>query len=216
MRDMRAELEPLSSEAVARIYDALHDLKDTALHNTCLDLLWDRHATPGGDWPTREENIGDPNAQPETGSLGTHVLVGFCSEASARLERPRREDPDHRVSRHLEWSYDTASGPRVFSGWQCTCGRRSDHPCRDQRLTLAWRQARPTARVWPIVMRDIPGAGHGGHQSKQIPHFQVCKYALHAEDPLHAPNAIGMQCLCSGYLGPYNHDAEGDKLLPLY
>jgi hypothetical protein len=205
---MRLELEHLSSEAVAQIYDALHDLKDAVLHEICLDLLWDRHATTGGDWPTREENIGDPNGQPETASLGTHVLVAFCAVGPAN-------DPRHRVARHLAWSYE-AERTREFWGWQCTCGRRTDRENHTSRLTLRWRQARPTARVWPIVMRDIPGAGHGGHQSKQIPHFQVCKYALHAEDPLHAPNTIGMQCLCGGYLGHHNLEGNSDKLLPLY
>ncbi len=214
---MRLELDHLSSEAVAQIYDALHDLKDAVIHRVAMDLLWDRHATVGGEWPTREQDIGDPNGEPETSSLGTHTLVAFCSADPLLGARAGRPDNPHRVAGHLAWAYDADLGERDgavrlrwFEEWQCTCGRRSDHPQRAQRLDLSWRQARPSARVWPVVMRDVPGAG------KPIPHFQVCRFARHAEDPLHAPNPTGMQCLCGAYLGFHSGGTPTDKFLPMY
>lgn len=201
MDAMHLELSALSSEALAQIHDALHDLKDAVIHEVTLDLLWERHATTGVDWPMREATIGNPNDIDRITGLPTHMLRGSCAHGTGV------EDKGHQVARRLCWSYEASRGPRTFSGWQCTCGRRSDRRSRNDSLRIVWRQARANAGVWPCVTISVAG--------RDIPHFQVCKYAAHAEDPGHAPNEIGMQCLCGGYLGRHNSDGS-DKFLPLY
>lgn len=195
---MRLELERLSSEAVAQIYDALHDMRDGPLRKVAMELLWDRHSTSGGDWPTREEEIGNPNGDPVRDSRGTHTLVASCAGSIT-----------HKIWRQLSWSYEDARGTRVFREYQCNCGRRTDGRG-DTLLIIRWRQARPSWRVWPTVMRYVETAG------KEHPYLQVCRFARHVEDPMHAPNSTGMQCLCGAYLGIHNLDGNVDKLLPVY
>jgi hypothetical protein len=49
-----------------------------------------------------------------------------------------------------------------------------------------------------------------------IPYYQVCKEARSVDDADHAPNSIGMQCLCGRYLGVHSHAGNSDKYLPAY
>jgi hypothetical protein len=193
---MRAELEKLSSEAIAQICGALHDLKDGVIRDAAHGILWDRHATPGGEWPVSEQEIGNPNDWDSP--RGKHRVVAHCSKGKAPW------DPLHQVKRMLNWKYQDERGERSLSGLECTCGRRTDLEGRDHRLDLKQRQDEPTARVWPTVMRD------------SIPHYQVCKYARCADDPDHAPNVMGDRCFCGGYLGMHNTGDKTDKFMPAY
>lgn len=220
---MRAELDKLSSEAIAQIYDALHDLKAAIVHTAALDILWDRHATPGGEWEVRDQPIGNPNEEwvewekrevervreqakgaidgwgkPLPSLEPSHRVVAHCSHGKGH------RDQLHQVKRSLNWKYQDERGERTRSGVECTCGRRSDLEGRERRLEFKQRQLEPTARVWQTVMM-------GG-----IPHYQVCKFARCADDPEHAPNTMGDRCLCGGYLGIHNIDDKTDKFMPAY
>ncbi len=211
--DLAEQLALLSSAFLARLYHALDDLVDAPLHAEILNLIWSRHATAGGDWPRRQAEIGDPNARlPEPGVRRLHWLVGYCGAGPS----PKgRDDDDHRGVSHdaghlvVRRLYFVV-GDWTFGGTECTCGRRSDHEItHPQHLRVKWRQATPDVRVWPTRMIEVPGAG------RLIPHFQVCQYAKTADDPDHAPNATGMQCLCGRYLGDHGNEPT-DRLLPAF
>jgi hypothetical protein len=199
---MRAQLSALSSEAIAQVYDALHDCKDVVIHRAATSILWSRHAAvfadPGGKWEELEVELGNPNIDPNSAAWmrprPRHLVVAFCSLAKDQ------HDPIHRVRRTLNWSYNDDRGVRVFSGIECTCGARSS-----DRLFLKRRQVYPTARVWPTVM--MPDG---------IPHYQVCKNARCADDPDHAPDTVGFQCWCGAYLGTHGSGEVSDKFLPAY
>jgi hypothetical protein len=203
---MRVQLDKISSESIAQVYDALHDCKDETIHSVALDILWSRHATvfadPGRKWEEIEMELGNPNdalhedfREPDA-HRRRHLAVWLCALAKDQ------HDPLHQVRRSLNWSYNNDRGARAFVGLECTCGLR-ERPNSISGLDLKLRQVYPTARVWPMVMRD------------GIPHYQVCKRAKCADDPYHAPSALGSSCWCGGYLARHNYSGE-DQFLPAY
>ncbi len=125
---MRIELDRLSSEAIAQIYDALHDLKDSAIHEAAMACLWQRHGHDVNEWPL---------------NYHSSSLIGYCSAGA-----------DHVPVRHLFWEYDLGSKMRKFWEWTCSCGRSTSATALDQKLYIKWRQIRATCRVWPVVVRD--------------------------------------------------------------
>ena len=202
-------LTEIPTRLLARVYNALHDLKDGELHEAILNLIWHRHAAIGGDWPRREDEIGDPNAEYQFAHVerAKHWLVGYCGDGPSPTGRDGivKHDANHQVARKLHLEVDG----RLFDGTECTCGRRRDRESR-ARLSMKWRQVTPDAHVWPWVTLDVPGAG------RPIPHIQVCRFSRGAEDPDHAPNALGMQCLCGAYLGRHHPSGNVDRLLPAF
>ncbi len=183
------ELVTLSSEALARVYDALHDLKDGGLHCAIMDLLWERHGE-SSTWPCLWQDIG--SATP--GPARHHLVVRHCHRGTSD------KDPDHQVRRHLAWSYQDDRGTRAFDEYECTCGGRTDRTSPiGQAIFLRPRQAQASALVWPTVMRD------------GVPHFWICQFARSADDPEHAPGAYGSSCLCTARLGE-----DVAKVLPCY
>lgn len=210
--EMYRELDRLTSEAVAQIYDALHDLKDVHVHAAALEVLWRRHARPGGEWPVRTDTIGDPTRDDFAADFEerpTHELIACC----AGSQGPR--DPRHQVAMHMEWSYLEYRGKRVFAGMQCTCGRRNLHHDGPGALQLRWLQATPSAEVWPIVMVNCPDT-RAPDGIRRVPHRQVCRQAAHALDPWHAPNSVGTACLCGARLGRLDASDQPGKLLAVY
>lgn len=206
--DLRENLSQLPSDVVARILDALHDLKDGELHDACRQIIWSRHASVGGDWPERDADIGpirlvvDGEERELQPRIRSHRIRQFCR--SVRGTKP--DDPAHRVSRMLAWSYVDADGRvRPFRDIECACGASGD------RLHLGRVRCAPfDANVWPTTI--IPGVNNGH------PVSIVCKYAEHAQDPLHAPGEIGERCICGGSLGKWNEWADvpaTDKYLPV-
>lgn len=203
---LRENLSQLPSDVVARILDALHDLKDAELHDACRQIIWSRHATVGGEWPVVAAEIGpiclvvDGSERELQSQIRAHRLRQYCR--TVRGTTP--SDPAHRVARMLDWSYVDADGrPRRFHGIECACGAP------ESRLHIGHVRCAPfEAHVWPTTI--IPGVNNGH------PVFVVCKYAEHAQDPLHAPNSLGDRCLCGGNLGKWNEWADvptADKYL---
>jgi hypothetical protein len=207
MSDIRKELAKLSSESVARIWDALHDLKDGALHNACQAIVWDRHATMGEEWPTSNADIGPISLVVEgiehewQPGIRSHRVRSYCR--TVRGTKP--DDPAHKVARVLDWSYvDVQGRERRFSDMECSCGASGD------RMHLGVVRCTSEANVWPVA--TIPGVNNGH------PVFVVCKYAEHAQDPMHAPSGSGERCICGGSLGKWNEWADTpatDKYLPV-
>jgi|SRR5262245_13916690 len=189
--EMRAELEKLPSGAICQIVNALHELKDGIVGPAALDILWDRHATPGGSWPVVECGVGNPNDW-GSGPRFDHKVVMYCEQGRVP------HDVDHQVKRTLMYEELGGGRPR----FECSCGRRTDRDL-PSRLTVKRAQAEPTARVWPLVMRD------------GVPHYQVCQRARCADDPNHAPTEFGVRCLCGATIGELNGQT-GDKFLPAY
>jgi len=200
------ELARLSSESIARIYDALHDLKDGDLHEACLKILWDRHATVGGDWPEGEQEAGaislvvDGVEQALTPRSRSYRVRRFCRSHL----KTGPGDPSHRIARTIDWSYADPQGrQRRFHGIECACGASGE------RLHIGRVRCAPCdAHVWPVA--TIPGVNNG------YPVFVVCKYAEHAQDPLHGPGSLGDRCICGGSLGKWNEWADtptSDKYL---
>lgn len=172
--EMHVGLESLTSEAVARIHDALHDLKDPGLHKQCMDALWLRHGTAAHEWPVSMEQSSDPDDASRP--FSSMSVVRFCARASSPT------DPGHRPIRSLLWTYlDIGGRERTFHGLLCSCGADVE------RWHRYW-QAEPSARVWPTVIRD------------GVPCYQVCTWSRGADDPAHAPRSAG-NCLCSATLG---------------
>ncbi len=192
------ELAHLSSEMLADIFIGVHDLKAQDIREAIQTLIWTRHATLGGAWSVREEDIGDPLSPPYQRFLGRHQIIAYCGESLPWTQwvrgGPRRPAHEHQVARMLDWG--------VFRGIECTCGRRSDRSYTDPlRLHIKWRQVTPSAAVWPVV--TIPGVA--------IPHVQVCQFSQGVEDPDHAPSENGLKCLCGAPLG-----GDTDRRLPQY
>lgn len=205
-RDLYEELCDLSSQAVARIHDGLHDLKDGDLHRVCMDILWARHGSPGGYWDVRDLELGaillsiDHAAVECSPRLRVAKMVLQCAQARSIT------DENHQVRRRLEWSYIASDGrQRTFDHVECTCGDRSDISDRQGGLVLRKVLLKGDASVWPCL--TIPRINNGH------PVFVVCKFADHAQDPRHAPDADGFYCMCGGTLGVHNSEGVTDKYL---
>lgn len=200
---MRAELGKLSSEAIANVYLALHELTSN-LRELARDILWERHATPGGVWPLRVAIVGNPHSKKfdMTARCPEHELVGYCAAGKMPSEPTLHHDDEHVVRRTLEFE---AAG-HDFHGIECSCGRRSDKPPGDRRLDIMWYRLRPDASVWPKVSDRAHNNG--------LPCYQVCRDAPTADHRGHAPNSTGERCLCGVRLGAY-HDMGKDKFLPV-
>jgi hypothetical protein len=191
--EMRAELAKLSSEAIAQILDALHDLTGMCVERPAMSLLWERHGVEANEWPSSMARL--PTVADIDDERSHHMLVAYCGAPGGELHQPVRS---------LAWKW--ASGgrkPRVFMGWQCSCGRVTGAETPESnRLVLKWRQVNPTATVWPVVVRD------------GIWHYRICKHSPTADNAYHAPrdryDAWGSYCLCAGSL-----TENGDKYLPV-
>jgi len=115
-------------------------------------------------------------------------------------------DENHRVKRRLQWSYIASDGrERAFDHVECTCGDRSDISSRRGGLVLRRVLQKGDSGVWPC--QKIRGINNG------YPVFVVCKFAEHAQDPRHAPDADGFYCICGGTLGVHNSEGVTDKYL---
>lgn len=209
--DTREDFYTLTSATIARIHDALHDLKDGSLHRICMDILWERHGVEGGEWSLSESEIG-----PITLMVGEerrvlqprdthHVLRRYC--CTVRDSKPL--DPAHRLARRLHFSFLDCDGKqRVLDHEQCLCGARSDLPMGQGGLVtgqhrIGW--GLPSAHVWPQT--TIPGVNDGR------PVLVVCKRSQGAQDPLHAPGLVGDRCICGASLGIWNTTI--DQYLPV-
>lgn len=207
--EMRTQLALLSSEAIAQIVRALHDLKDRTVERAAMDVIWARHGVSGDvAWPTRgEARVGDPlgfwgdldPSEWRPPSVGLHTLISRC-----------RKDPGpgiHQVGWMLDWTFEapTAKDPHgdKFWGLECTCGHvhRSQHE-------LRWRQEVARPGVWPTIL-------HNG-----IWNYWVCQSSQVCDDVNHAPSPSGSNCLCGAELRypPDCDDVEPQyrcKLLPV-
>jgi hypothetical protein len=126
--EMRSELDKLSSEAIAQIRDALHDLLAAPIRRAAMACLWQRHGVAVTEWPL---------------NYHTPSQIAYCSHSVS-----------HAPVRHLNWSYDVEGSPRIFWEWECSCGRSTSAVDDRLRLYLKWRQVRPIARAWPIVAHE--------------------------------------------------------------
>lgn len=182
---VRSQLQLLSTEVIYEILDALHDLKDGVIRPAAKNIIWDRVATLGGEWPTRVLDEGERTER---------ALIGYCGQS-------RPYDDEHRVARIM-----TRPNGRDGYEYECRCGRRSDiNICDPLSLDIRWCQVSPSVRVWPVVFpEDGPRRGDG----TPVAFFKVCRHSRGAQDPLHAPDYSGERCLCRWPLG------DTDVLLP--
>lgn len=209
--DAGKDLRALTSPTIARVYDALHDMKDGQLHSICMDILWERHGQDAGEWPVHQAEIGpitleiDGDRKEFLPKITSHPVQMYCRTD----KRAKPNDPAHRLARRLLFSYQDCGGrERIFRHWQCLCGARTDL---DSLVRGIHRIAPLRADVWPSAV--IPGVNNG------YPVFVVCKFAQGTQDPLHAPGSLGDRCMCGGSLGIANswNDPPGtDQYLSVY
>lgn len=209
--EIRVELEKLPSEALDVLRSAMHDLANGGLKDLILEILWDRHATPGGGWLRRCAAVGDPLDRDKLYDLPQHQLIGYCGagDAPSGQDEHVRHDRRHVVRRTMSFS----SGGADYGGLECSCGRRSDRPdgAKDW-LNIRWYKLNPDPGVWPKV--SDPSRNNG------YPAYQVCRDAPTADHQAHAPNSLGDRCLCGRAIGEY-YDSESDddvcrdKFLPV-
>lgn len=172
LRDaLKAGLSPLSDDLLAYIHHAQYEVTGQLIMDVVEDIIWDRHATIGGDWPV------SPPVDPEMiGQAYYFQLLYYCAKATGP------DDPAHRPARILDVKFRGHHFGGI--GFECTCGSRPKYsPAKQHRVSIpGW-----DTHVWPRVVID------------RVPYFVVCKHARYPFDLAHAPclrTTFDERCLC--------------------